>query len=143
MSGFDRAVALVATCLLGVSSALAQTPAASGAIGATVPVCEHTCLRALNQQMSQLYRAELARTQGTIGERRLIHAQNLWRRYTNADCMFRLGPQRTGGPDWVTQEDSCLAAHVRRRITALKGFGDCRRHGDCPAIGPVWGGGAP
>jgi uncharacterized protein YecT (DUF1311 family) len=143
MSGFDRAVALVAACLLGVSSALAQTPAASGAIDATAPVCEHTCLHALNRQMSQLYRAELARTQGTIGERRLIHAQNLWRRYTNADCMFRLGPQRTGGPDWVTQEDSCLAAHVQRRITALQGFDDCRRHGNCPAIGPVWGGGAP
>jgi uncharacterized protein YecT (DUF1311 family) len=106
-------------------------------------LCAHQTLQALNARMNALYRKELAATQGTIGERRLVHSQNLWRRYTNAECMFRLGPQRTGGPAWVLQQDDCLSVHVQRRTAELQSYVDCHTQGNCPALGPVWGGGAP
>ena len=108
-------------------SALAGCDGGTGAPA----ICAAAQLKVLNATMRELYRAELARTQGTIAERRLIHAQNQWRRYANADCMFSHGPRRDGGPTWAQREDDCLAAHVRRRIARLRAEADCRP-GDCP-----------
>ncbi|SBP88326.1 lysozyme inhibitor LprI family protein [Thiomonas delicata] len=111
----------------------APPPAQAGCDGGagSPAICAAAQLKALNATMRRLYRAELARTQGTIAERRLIHAQNQWRRYANADCMFSHGPRRDGGPAWTQREDDCLAAHVRRRIARLRAEADCRP-GDCP-----------
>ncbi len=133
-------LALTLTLGFGTPMTWAAQPACAQPDSA---LCAHQTLQALNARMNALYRKELAATQGTIGERRLVHSQNLWRRYTNAECMFRLGPQRTGGAAWVQQQDACLSAHVQRRTAELQSYVDCRTQGNCPAIGPVWGGGAP
>lgn len=85
----------------------------------------------LNLQLNRLYRLELQNVMGTYAERRLVHAQNLWRRWANADCLFRNGPADRGGAQWQARQDRCLSAKIRRRIAQLDAYLHCA--GDtCP-----------
>ena len=79
----------------------------------------------LNDRMTHLYRLELQRVMGTYAERRLDHAQNLWRRWANAECLFRDGPPDRSGADWNQRQDACLSGMIRTRIAQLDGFVHC------------------
>ncbi|MGC9183930.1 MAG: lysozyme inhibitor LprI family protein [Thiomonas sp.] len=93
--------------------------------------CAAQTRHALNVRMRHLYRLELQKVMGTYAERRLDHAQNLWRRWVNADCLFRVGPHDRGGPQWQTRMDACQANKIRSRITELDRLLHCE--GDtCP-----------
>lgn len=93
--------------------------------------CVAQTRHALNARMNHLYRFELQKVMGTYAERRLDHAQNLWRRWANADCLFRNGPPGRGGPQWQARQDACLSGKIRTRIAQLEGFLHCT--GDtCP-----------
>lgn len=81
--------------------------------------CAAQTRHALNVRMRHLYRLELQKVMGTYAERRLVHAQNLWRRWANADCLFRNGPADRGGAQWQMRQDQCLSAKIRRRIAQL------------------------
>ncbi|MGC8506699.1 MAG: lysozyme inhibitor LprI family protein [Thiomonas sp.] len=81
--------------------------------------CAAQTRHALNARMNRLYRLELQKVMGTYAERRLDHAQNLWRRWANADCLFRNGPADRGGPQWQARQDVCLSDKIRRRIAQL------------------------
>ncbi|OYV38869.1 MAG: hypothetical protein B7Z83_03165 [Thiomonas sp. 20-64-5] len=79
----------------------------------------------LNARMNHLYRREMQKVMGTDAERRLDHAQNLWRRWANADCLFRNGPQDRGGPPWQIRQDACLSDKIRNRIAQLVVYLHC------------------
>ena len=104
------------------------------AVVATPPICRTqpdsaACAaqtrHMLNRRLNQLYRLELQKVMGTYTERRLDHAQNLWRRWANAECLFRWGPPSRGGADWQRHQDQCLSAMIRARIVQLAGFVHC------------------
>ena len=82
-------------------------------------------LNTLNALMTHLYRLELQKVMGTYTERRLDHAQNLWRRWANAECLFRDGPPDHGVADWNQRQDDCLSGMIRARIAQLDGFLHC------------------
>jgi|GEM_PF-2354958 len=93
--------------------------------------CAAQTRHALNVRMNHLYRLELQKVMGTYAERRLDHAQNLWRRWVNAECLFSEGPPDRGGPQWQARLDACQANKIRRRIGQLDRFLHCA--GDtCP-----------
>jgi len=79
----------------------------------------------LNARMNHLYRREMRKVMGTYTERRLDHAQTLWRRWANADCLFRNGPPGRGGPQWQTRQDGCLSDKIRSRIAQLDRYVHC------------------
>ena len=87
--------------------------------------CAAQTRHALNARMNHLYRQEMQKVMGTYTERRLDHAQNLWRRWANADCLFRNGPPDRGGPQWQIRQDTCLSDKIRNRIAELDGFLHC------------------
>lgn len=87
--------------------------------------CAAQTRRDLNARMNHLYRLELQKVMGTYTERRLDHAQNLWRRWVNAECLFSDGPPDRGGPQWQARQDACLSGHIRARIAQLDGFLHC------------------
>lgn len=89
------------------------------------PACAAQTRHALNDRMTHLYRLELQKVMGTYAERRLDHAQNLWRRWVNAECLFRDGPPGRGGADWNRRQDDCLSGMIRTRIAQLDGFLHC------------------
>ena len=87
--------------------------------------CVEQTWRRLDAQMDALYRMELQKVMGTYAERRLLHAQNLWRRWANAECLFRNGPADRGGLQWPIRQDACLTGMIRGRIAELDGFLRC------------------
>jgi Protein of unknown function (DUF1311). len=87
--------------------------------------CAAQTRRALNDRMTHLYRLELQKVMGTYTERRLDHAQNLWRRWANAECEFRNGPPDWPNAAWSTRQDDCLSGMIRTRIAQLDGFLHC------------------
>ena len=87
--------------------------------------CAAQTRHALNDRMFHLYRLELQKVMGTYTERRLVHAQNLWRRWANAECLFRDGPPDRGGAEWNQRQDACLSGMIRTRIAQLDGFLHC------------------
>ncbi|MDY0330963.1 MAG: lysozyme inhibitor LprI family protein [Thiomonas sp.] len=87
--------------------------------------CAAQTRHALNDRMFHLYRLELQKVMGTYTERRLVHAQNLWRRWANAECLFRDGPPDHGGAEWNQRQDACLSGMIRTRIAQLDGFLHC------------------
>lgn len=89
------------------------------------PDCAAQTRHALNDRMTHLYRLELQKVMGTYAERRLDHAQNLWRRWANAECLFRDGPPDRSGADWNQRQDACLSGMIRTRIAQLDGFVHC------------------
>lgn len=93
--------------------------------------CAAQTRHALNARMNHLYRLELQRVMGTYTERRLVHAQNQWRRWANAECQFRFGPPDRGRPLWIQHEDNCLSGMIRTRIAQLDGFLRCSGS-NCP-----------
>ncbi|WP_449370989.1 lysozyme inhibitor LprI family protein [Thiomonas sp.] len=93
--------------------------------------CAAQTRHALNDRMFHLYRLELQKVMGTYTERRLVHAQNLWRRWANAECLFRDGPPDRGGAEWNQRQDACLSGMIRTRIAQLDGFLHCSR-ATCP-----------
>jgi uncharacterized protein YecT (DUF1311 family) len=123
----------IVTLSLASLAAVAHA-AAPSAVCHTQPqgnACAAQTRHRLNARMNRLYRLELRQVMGSYAERRLVHAQNLWRRWANAECLFRVGPADRGGPAWPARDDACLDGLIRQRIAQLAAVLHCTG-ADCP-----------
>ncbi|WP_298292337.1 lysozyme inhibitor LprI family protein [Thiomonas sp.] len=121
------ALALSVLC----TAAHAAAPSAACAAQPRGRACAAQTRHRLNARMTRLYRLELRQVMGSYAERRLVHAQNLWRRWANAECLFRVGPADRGGAAWPARDDACLDGLIRQRIAQLTAVLHCSG-ADCP-----------
>lgn len=120
---------LAALMALGVGcSAQAQECDASQA---SMNHCAGQELAALDAQLNQHYKAQMAWLKDPARKQALKDSQVKWIAFRDADCRYAAGKAEDGGSMWPLVQSQCLAKHTKVRVKQLEDYVACREEG-CP-----------
>jgi uncharacterized protein YecT (DUF1311 family) len=104
------------------SLATEQYTAEAGCYENLTPTCALAEYKALDAQLNNFYRRQLALLKDSADEKRLLDAQRAWLRYVEADCLYEVGTPQEAESNWAFGSNVCKSAHLKQRIEKLKAY---------------------
>lgn len=83
--------------------------------------------------MDQLLKEKIKSLQGAANKERLRQAQEKWKKFVAASCLYEIGKEKDGGSIYPLARDGCKLRYTEQRIEQLKSYIACARAEDgCP-----------